>query len=219
MSMHEGIVPAGRQARTDRPSVWSVIWPAAVFTGFGLLFVSKDPALRGLTLGPVLLLLVGIAGLAWRSTRPSAEGAGPSPGETDAWNAAQLLLVAVIFLQMIAAGRLGEGWITWCLLFGYAGVVLLGPEIRARRLAAQARHRGVVEDERDAAIQAAATRWSKRTLETMLVAGAAVYALHASRMGSAPDARATVAAVFAAMFVANAVGQWCAAMLYWRDRR
>ncbi|MDR6992030.1 hypothetical protein [Luteimonas sp. 3794] len=196
-----------------------MIWPAPVFTGFGLLFVSKDPALRGLTLGPVLLLLVGIAGLAWRSARFSGEGAGPSPGETEAWNAAQLLLAAVIFLQMIAAGRLGEGWITWCLLFGYASLVLLGPEIRARRLGAQARHRGVVEDERDATIQAAATRWSKRTLETSIVAGAAVYALYASRMGDVPDARATVAAVFAVMFVANAIGQWRAAMLYWRDRR
>ena len=217
--MHGGLAAASGQPRLDRPSVWSVIWPAAVFIGFGLLFVSKDFALRGLTLGPVLLLLVGVAGLAWRSARVSGEGAGPSPGETDAWNTAQLLLAAVIFLQMIAAGRLGGGWTAWCLLFGYAGLVLLGPEIRARRLAAQARQRGVVEDERDAAIQSAATRWSKRTLETSIVAGAVVYALYASRVGAVPDTRATVASVFVMMFVANAIGQWRAAMLYWRDRR
>lgn len=219
MPMQERFALARGQARIAQPPVWSVIWPAAVFTGFGLLFVSKDPLLRGLTLGPVLLLLIAVAGLAWRSTRPSTEGSGQSPGEADAWNTAQILLAAVIFLQMIAAGRLGEGWITWCVLFAYAGLVLLGPEIRARRMATQARQRGVVEDERDAAIQAAATRWSKRTLEALLVAGAVVYALHANRLGAAPSARTTIAAVFAAMFVANGIGQWRAAMLYWRDRR
>lgn len=201
------------------PPAWSLLWPTAVFTGFGLLFVARDPVVRGLTLGPVLVLLISVAVLAWRSTRVPPGGERPSPGETDAWNTAQIFLAAVIFLQMIAAGRVGEGWITWCLLFAYGGLVLIAPEIRARRIVAQARHRDVVVDERDAAIQAVATRWAKRTLETLVVASAAAYALYAGRSGTLPDARTAVASVFTLMFVANGIGQWRAALLYWRDRR
>ena len=209
----------GHDLRRESPTAWSLLWPTAVFTGFGLLFVARDPLVRGISLGPVLVLLISVAVLAWRSTRVFPGGERPSPAETDAWNGAQMFLAAVIFLQMIAAGRVGEGWITWCLLFAYAGLVLFAPEIRTRRLAAQARHRGVVVDERDAAIQAVATRWAKRTLETLVVAGAAAYALYAGRSGTLPDARTAIAAVFTLMFVANGVGQWRAALLYRQDRR
>lgn len=221
MSKWEPLTSAGvsdvRNGST--PTAWSLLWPTAVFTGFGVLFVARDPVVRGLTLGPVLVLLISVAVLAWRSTRVPPGGERPSPGETDAWNTAQIFLAAVIFLQMIAPGRVGEGWITWCLLFAYGGLVLLAPEIRTRRMAAQARHRGVMVDERDAAIQAVATRWAKRTLETLVVACAAVYVLYASRFGALPDARTAVTSVFTLMFVANGIGQWRAALLYWRDRR
>lgn len=212
-------ISGARTGTVRRVSVWSAIWPTAAFLGFGILFVARDPAIRALTLGPVLILLVYVAGLAWRSTRMSADGEEPSPAESDAWILAQGFLAAVIFLQMIAAGRLGDGWWPYLMLFWYGGMVVAAPAFRKRRLAERARHLGVVEDERDRAIQSEGTRWAKRAMEALIVVGAAVYALVSYYSSLDPDARATVAAVFMALFIANAVGQWRAAMLYWRDRR
>lgn len=202
-----------------RASIWSAIWPTAVFLGFGVLFIAREPTWRALTLGPVLVLLICMAWGAWRSTRPSADGEGPSATETDAWNSGQIFLAGVIFLQMIAAGRLGDGWPPYLMLFAYGGAVVVAPALRKYRLAQRLRHRGIVEDERDRAIQADGMRWAKRTLEALIVAGALVYAVLVAYAGVALDARATVAAVFVAMFVANAIGNWRAAVLYGRDRR
>ncbi|MCD9127187.1 hypothetical protein LUR55_15530 [Luteimonas sp. C4P040a] len=195
------------------------IGPAMFFVGFGMLFVSKDPGVRIWTLGPVLLLLVCIAWLASRSVKSSTDGAGPSPGEMDAWSAAQLYLVTVIFLQMIAFGRFGAGWLSYLLLFLYGGIVLIMPVFRNRKLAQRAADLGLAEDERDTAMQAAACRWSKRAMESLIVLGAAAYAFQVEGIGSPLDVRATVAAIFSFLFIANAIGQWRAAMLYWRDRR
>ena len=203
----------------EKGSIWSAIWPTAVFLGFGLLFVARDPAIRALTLGPALVLLVWVAGLAWRSTRSSADGEGPSAAESDAWIQTQGFFAAVIFLQMIAAGRLGDGWWSHVMLFWYGGMVVAAPAFRKRRLAERARHRGVVEDERDRAIQAEGTRWAKRAMEALVVVGAAVYACVSSYASLDLDARAIVAAVFMTLFIANAIGQWRAAILYSRDRR
>ena len=203
---------------TSRSALWAAVWPTAVFIGFGILFIAKAPEVRVLTLGPVLVLLVCVAWGAWQSTAPSAEGETPAATETDAWNAAQIFLAGVIFLQMIAAGRLGAGWLPYLLLFFYGGAVIAGPALRRYRLSQRLRHRGILEDERDRAIQAEGTRWAKRTLEALIVFGALVYVLVA-RAGAALDARATVAAVFASMFIAKAIGNWRSAVLYGRDRR
>lgn len=200
-------------------SIWSAIWPTVVFIGFGVLFIAREPAWRALTLGPVLVLLICIAWGAWRSTRLSADGEGPSATETDAWNSGQIFLAGVIFLQMIAAGRLGDGWFPYLMLFAYGGAVVAAPALRRYRLAQRLRHRGIVEDERDRAIQADGMRWSKRTLEVLIVVGALTYTILVAHAGIALDARATVAAAFFPMFVANAIGNWRAAVLYGRDRR
>lgn len=204
---------------TGRASIWSAIWPTAVFIGFGILFISREPLTRGLTLGPVLLMLTCVAVGAWRSTGLSADGEGPSPAETDAWTSSQIFLAGVIFLQMIAAGRLGDAWPSYLMLFAYGAAVAVAPAFRKYRLTQRLRHRGIVEDERDRAIQAAGTHWAKRSLEVLLVTGAAIYTLLVTSSGVLLDPRATVAAVFTVMFIANAIGQWRAALLYGRDRQ
>ncbi len=210
-------VPVTSAAR--KVSAFSSVWPTTLCLGFGILFVARDPAGRALTLGPVLVLLVYVASLAWRSTRLSAEGEGPSPAESDAWYLTQGFLAGVIFLQMIAAGTLGNGWWPYLMLFSYGVAVVVAPAFRKRRLAARSRHRGVVEDERDRVIQAEGTRWAKRATEALIVTGAALYAFASTHADVDLDARATVAAVFALLFVANGIGQWRAALLYWKDRR
>ncbi|KPN20841.1 hypothetical protein AO715_13665 [Xanthomonas sp. Mitacek01] len=202
-----------------RASIWSAIWPTAVFIGFGVLFIAKEPIWRAMTLGPVLLLLICMAWGAWRSTRRSVDGEGPSATETDAWNSGQIFLAGVIFLQVIGAGRLGDGWPAYLMLFVYGGAVVAAPALRRYRLVQRLRHRGIVEDERDRAIQADGMRWAKRTLELLIVAGALAYVVLVAHSGVVLEARATVAAVFVAMFVANAIGNWRIAVLHGRDRQ